>query len=111
LSHISENAALAFSDKRRGTVPILISSTAPRHIIKNVGNTLDSQVDKATSRISAATLGTDKPLEVARKRSEVRRDVAALHTAPTIKYTTASDLQRLLDDPEEEEEGEEEEDN
>ena len=110
MSCVSENAALSPSDSRHKTVPIIISSTAPRHAIRNVGDTLDSQVDKVTSKVNATTLGTDKPLEVARKCSELRRGMATLHKAPTIKSTTTKTLKHLLSEAQKDQEDQKEED-
>jgi hypothetical protein len=50
-----------------------------------VNDTLDVVLNEASSAGEAVIGHSNKPLEIARKRSELKRDITALYRAPTIK--------------------------
>ncbi|TEB24140.1 hypothetical protein FA13DRAFT_1797503 [Coprinellus micaceus] len=119
-----DNAKLLTSDRRYKSVPIVISSTKPMNTYITVNDTLDVVLNEASSAGEAVIGHSNKPLEIARKRSELKRDITALYRAPTIKNSAT--LNRFLgqrkvaagqtpalaedDDDDDEEEEEEEED-
>ena len=79
-----DNAKLLTSDPRYKTVLIVISTTKPLNTYKTVGDTLSFALNEASSATEAVIGRTNKPLEVARKRSVLKRDVTALFKAPAI---------------------------
>ena len=90
-----DNAKILKTDPCYKTIPIVISSTKPKNTHKTVGDTLSVILNEAGSASSAVIGTTNKPLEVARKRSELQHDLAALLRAPTIKNPV--NLGRFLD--------------
>ena len=83
-----DNANLLSSDPRYKTIPIIISSTKPRNTQVTVNDTLNVTLNEASSAGEAVIGRTNKPLEVARKRSELRQDITALYRAPTFKNSS-----------------------
>ncbi|TEB22370.1 hypothetical protein FA13DRAFT_1716095 [Coprinellus micaceus] len=83
-----DNANLLLSDPRYKTIPIVISSTKPKNTHVTVNDTLDVTLNGASSAGEAVIGRSNKPLEIACKRSELRRDITALYRAPTIKNSS-----------------------
>ncbi|KAJ3537110.1 hypothetical protein NMY22_g5738 [Coprinellus aureogranulatus] len=80
-----ENRQLMQGDPRYKTIPIVVSSTPPKNTIKTVGDTLHQQMSDAGSAGPNVIGITDKPLEVARNRSELKKDLRASHKGDPVK--------------------------
>lgn len=69
--------AISKGDSRYNMIPLIVSSTAPHNVMMTVGDTLKALLEDAESAGVEVIGQTDIPLQRARHRAELKKDVAA----------------------------------